>query len=657
MANWTGGPDDTVAPRSTQTARQVRALLLSGAPGAAGAKVVDQRVDLLLAGARGEGEIVYRRAAAAPAAPAGGSWDGSALTPPAGWTLAAPGGAGTLYRSLVTLGAPGAAPAYGAPEPVGGGTPPPPEATEAEADAGTGTGLRSWSPARLWRAARAAVRGLFTVGSSSGYVQASGGAGLAHDDYQLAVTSPDGSQIYDIQNAGGEAGWAQVRAAASGRVHLNNRMGDSIGEFGQASGARATPVLAVGHRLRISPRGTGAAIGSHVELLISSGPTAVAGPDGGASRRYDWSASSGAGDMTALNGVYLVGTEDQPDQTVPGEALTGLGGLLARLVLLGAWPAAAAAGLARFIAANSALDPVASAYTSLRDRVRDLLDAVFARLDGSNLTAAFRDDVRGPWEPYTVTADQTRLANIAAVAADDRLRFVSDPVLGGSEVGIVWRLGAADYGPVLAHWSTDRRIELPAGALRITGGVSELGNRTLQANVALIEGAAPAVGAAFRPTIRGVPRWADVRTSIRGAGAADDDHLATERAVRDALPPAPPAEAVVYTATRTLDASDIGKWVGMHTQPPANSNKNILLSGALGAVGDRIILALRTQGNYTIALQWVQGTLVVYHAMGRESLTAAGTINLVPVGGNRALIFTAEKTAAAEWTVREGVWW
>lgn len=232
---------------------------------------------------------------------------------------------------------------------------------------------------------------------------------------------------------------------------------------------------------------------------------------------------------------YLRVTDDAPiGQVVPGSHVGVDNAFLRRLRDLSHWPVAMASGLAAFIQAEKVLDPLSSGYTSLRDEFRDLLNTVFARLDGSNLTVMFRSDVRGPWEPYTVTADQARKA-YAAVDSDNEWGLNAVPVIGGVAVGITWRLDQANYAEVVAHWSIHRRVVFPNGVLLITGSVNELGNRTLQANVKLISGTLPAIDATARPTIRGVPTWDDVVTALRASGTADDDHLATEKAIRDAV--------------------------------------------------------------------------------------------------------------------------
>ena len=469
-------------------------------------------------------------------------------------------------------------------------------------------------------------------------------------------------------------------------------------------------------------------------------------------------------------------------------------------------------------------------------------DAKLALLDASNLTAAFRSNVRGPWEPYEVTTNQRRLANGASVTADNRWQVNGVPALGGAAVGIVWQLDAANYAEVLRHWSEHRRIVFPTGTLLITGSVNELGSRKLQATVQLVRGALPAVGVDTKPTIRGVPTWSDVREDVRMDGSADDGSLVTEKAVADAiagderitdfieslydgwtslnnatysapadivaklpvdvssdanatvptanqrvilrpnnttwtegpagivwgldflqggtrwvfgitangadqklyrrdganwvdediwtegipaalygywaevldgdivmriddgagadawdLPGAtgdpflyrksgrdiaaispnygggnlvnyawnrfalldrgelakPPTEGNHYTAARTLAAGDLGKWISAYL----TSNFGFTLAGSLGAVGDRMILAARSQGNFGFNVICSDGEIEIWDARyGKTTLNSAGSHELLGTGGNRAIVYTAEKTGAAKWTIREGVW-
>lgn len=760
------------------------------------------------------------------------------------------------------------------------------------------------------------------------------------DAHEFIITSADGSTTYALAE-GAQAIWDSIVTANAGRIYLRTLQWDHIGQLGGA-GIHNAPVLEDNDTLYIKPADP---LKDRVlKLTLSSGPTSV-GAGSAEAKWYAFDAAELTGDssvtMESDNDVYRVDTIDRPHVAVDPDALNLTDGFgqrfLTRLHDLASWPAAVTSAVASFISTNKSLDPLSTSYTSFRDETRDMLNGIFARLDASNLTAMFRSDVRGPWEPYTVTTDQTRLANGAVTVNDNSFQFVSTPVVDGGAVGVTWRLDEANYPEIVGHWALHRRIIFPTGVLLIVGGVNELGNRRLQANVKLISGALPAVNSTTRPTIRGVPTWSDVRDDIRATGTADDDHLVTEKAVRDALggkpdpedtvpfaaafrdtytrsfvatalnnanhgealissdnnvpagapagttdilavdkldsggtdqtdalseiaagdwfrakkgdkyiiakiqfvkksqngdfefwfnpstaidetlqydeigtgageirfyskgggdslpdqtghagqflktdgtnadwselamgnilslegtvtdvteadtdlitgasndevyvittlgalstdsnnfalgtviqrfqdfdtsyrwlpvrgavngqrfmvkrngnklqvrragnvattstiraykmqapkgdpgvdgtnPAAPPTEGNHYTATQVLAATDVNKWVSVKATSAA---VDISLAGSLGVVGDRIILALRTQGNYLVNIRWADGTLKIFSAEGIETLTAAGTVDLIPSGGNRAIIYTAEKTGSSEWTIREGIW-
>ena len=282
------------------------------------------------------------------------------------------------------------------------------------------------------------------------------------------------------------------------------------------------------------------------------------------------------------------------------DAINLNGAFLARLRLLDTWGQAMAAGMSDFIEDEKNDDPLPSDYISLRTSFRDLLNAIFARLDGSNLTAAFRADVRGPWEPYTVTADQVRLANNSALATANRWQVTPEPALGGSAVNFSWRLNATDYAKVVEHWALDRRIVFSTGTLRVAGSVNELGNHTLQATVELVEGALPAVNATGeRPTVRGVPTWSDVLYAIRASGTADDDHLVTEKAVRDALGAKGDAEDTVPFAAAFRDSYSrtfASTLTGNDTGEATTSSDNTVPGGAPAGTTAFVALDKATAG-------------------------------------------------------------
>ncbi len=116
--------------------------------------------------------------------------------------------------------------------------------------------------------------------------------------------------------------------------------------------------------------------------------------------------------------------------------------------------------------------------------------------------------------------------------------------------------------------------------------------------------------------------------------------------------PIAPTAGTHRTATHALGGDDIGKW----NSYKATAGIEISLDGALGELGDTLVLALRSMGNHDIDLKWVSGTLKVYSALGIAELTAAGTTELLGSGGNQRAVYTCMKTGASEWTLWEGVW-
>ena len=116
---------------------------------------------------------------------------------------------------------------------------------------------------------------------------------------------------------------------------------------------------------------------------------------------------------------------------------------------------------------------------------------------------------------------------------------------------------------------------------------------------------------------------------------------------------AAPTAGTHRTASHVLAAGDIGQWNSFLAQ---GTGIEISLSGDIGTVGDRIVMACRSAGNYDIDLKWAAGTLKLFSARGIHTLNAAGTAELIGSGGNQRAIFVAVKSGADEWTVREGIW-
>ena len=429
---------------------------------------------------------------------------------------------------------------------AGGGSPP---ATETEAKAGTESALRSWSPVRVWQAIKAAVASVFSPKSTDyglGYgnsFQTWGAERYRAVSFFAGAVSAANLLRPDTNRPNG------VDMSGATNMRIGAQLADPGDEFLITARAFAAPLA-------------NAALYFHPDvpydpanvLKVTVTGAVVSGGSGDAAY-YTMPVTVEQTLATGRTGFYngdagtLRLTDDEPgQQPVPGTLVQVDNVFLAMLQRLSRWGAAMASGMSQFI--EGLKDPgTNTGYTSLRSSFRDLLNTVFARLDASNLTAMFRSDVRGPWEPYTVAADQTRLANNAPTANAGEYAFTADPVLDGGEQTIEWRLSDADYPEILAHWSLHRRIEFPDGVLLITGSPNELGNNTLQANVRLVEGALPAVAATARPTIRGLPQWSDVRDSVRSTGA-DDGHLVTEKAVADfAGGKADPEDTVPFSAS------------------------------------------------------------------------------------------------------------
>lgn len=321
----------------------------------------------------------------------------------------------------------------------------------------------------------------FEIHHESGYMQASGDsyADIAGTTYLFAVTNDDASTVYNISDAGGNAGWTQVKAATSGRLYLNGTMGTAISEFGQAGPPnRVTPTFAPGHVLRIRPRGTGAAIGSYVDLTIATAETGY----------YTWTASAGAGNMTALNGVYLIGGDTQPTQTVTSEAITNLGGLLERLRNLPTFASAHASSLATWLTTASAGRAI------FLQALAAPLAPVLAALK------SFVNSVRSPADPFTFGSAYARKDPLA-VSANGQWSVSQTPSIGGASVQMVMRFQDADETDATDRWFVGNELLIGTARFRLAGYPSSLGNNSYQAAVVLIAGTLPAIDATAIPRL------------------------------------------------------------------------------------------------------------------------------------------------------------
>ena len=221
----------------------------------------------------------------------------------------------------------------------------------------------------------------------------------------------------------------------------------------------------------------------------------------------------------------------------------------------------------------------------------------------------------------------------------------------------------ADYRAALNTGRLDKDIA-GAGALALTA--AELGHNLIALSgaktgdrILSIPANNPVGVLAFRNESTG-PYVTMIKTSGQADAAAlvipTGDHLfiALGGAIgKVGESPQPPSAGTHRTGSHTLAAGDIGKWNSFFAQ---NASLEISLSGALGVLGDRLVLACRSQGNVDVDLKWVSGTLKVYSARGIATLESAGTAELIGTGGNQRAVYTAIKSGASEWMVYEGVW-
>lgn len=126
------------------------------------------------------------------------------------------------------------------------------------------------------------------------------------------------------------------------------------------------------------------------------------------------------------------------------------------------------------------------------DDVEGLSDE-YARLDGSNIDAEFRDIVQGDTERVSL-GNSTRVANIGVLSAAGQFRFVADPSID-STTGFSIRYTDDYYTLALDRWTTGDYIEVGAGVFKIASQPQSLGNNTLQANVTMVRGTVTAVNA------------------------------------------------------------------------------------------------------------------------------------------------------------------
>ena len=175
-----------------------------------------------------------------------------------------------------------------------------------------------------------------------------------------------------------------------------------------------TPSFADNEVLIIQPRGGGADVEAYVKLTLSSGPTAGGSGDG-AHKWYTWDASEGSGSMVTPGDCFLIGTNEPPKQKIYADSIIGWSNaIIGVFTSLSQWPQAMAAGMAHFINSNKNLQTLSSSYLSLRAQFGDMLNTVFAKLDGSNVTKALKQAIQGNNESMDLTV--TRVTGTPAAA-------------------------------------------------------------------------------------------------------------------------------------------------------------------------------------------------------------------------------------------------
>lgn len=130
-----------------------------------------------------------------------------------------------------------------------------------------------------------------------------------------------------------------------------------------------------------------------------------------------------------------------------------------------------------------------------------LLANFFARLDGSNLTRRFRNDVRSPSDPYTFAGTYTRKDNVAGVSAASQWSVSADPVVNGSQVQLnIWFAGA-DRASAIERWLIGNELVIDTARFELKGTVTQVSGNQYQAAVVLLEGTMPAVNDVDTPVL------------------------------------------------------------------------------------------------------------------------------------------------------------
>ena len=207
---------------------------------------------------------------------------------------------------------------------------------------------------------------------------------------------------------------------------------------------------------------------------------------------------TGGNFLPGATGYFRITDEPPVDLIIPGNNVDVNDSFLQRLRELATFDPLHASALASFIASNKNLDPLASSYLSLQANVRDLINAYFARLDGSNLTNGFKNDVRSPSDPYSFSANYTRQADGGVVASDNQWALSNPPVLDGATVQMIIQFNATDATPAVERWVVGNEILIGTMRFRLQGYATQISGRNYQAAVKWIAGASQTGAAAAK---------------------------------------------------------------------------------------------------------------------------------------------------------------
>ena len=242
------------------------------------------------------------------------------------------------------------------------------------------------------------------------------------------------------------------------------------------------------------------------------------------------------------------------------------------------------------------------------------------------------------------------------------IQYGSGPIPQGTTVrwhyGVLGARGAASGG-------VDQTARNAAAAAQTAADTAQTTADTAQAaaDSKLDQAEVDARIGALRSATRQLPAPTSQTTDagkIAALNAAADAYELVTPATSSGGGTAPPTEAEVLIQSTTIAATHIGKWVGL----AATASQVLTFPSDVGSIGDKMILSLRlySAGTANASINVLAGTgatVLVYSANGKRTNTAGNQSVLVDVrsGDNSDVIYTAEKTAVTEWTLRQGIWY